>query len=828
MKTSPDAKHRESAVAHVCSVYREPKEQLSSLIPFLRAGLERGERCIYVAENKHKFAPVLAALKSTGVASAAAVRSGALMLDRKQWAQFQDVRFDLRAILSLLRKQKTNALGAGYTGVRVAIEMDWIMRTGMASENWVGFERRLTYALADIGCMALCQYDLQRCTPSIILGALRAHPLVFSGEMPCENFYFVPPEDRDLSEYAGHEVERRLQNLRERERTVRDLKLFRTLIDRSNDAIEVVDPVTMRFLDVNEKACVELGYSRDELLKLTVFDIDPLATADAAAGIQHELRTVGGSVVETVHRRKDGSTFPVEVNLRRVELDRNYIVSVTRNITDRKQMIAALREREDHYRDLVEHSSDLICTHDLDGRMLSVNEAATRILGYSREEILETPMPLMMPPEWRQQFDDYIAKIRQRGTADGLLAVLTKSGERRIWEYHNSLRTEGVAKPIVRGIAHDVTEQKRAEKALRASEEKFAKAFRASPEMMLIVSLDEGRFIEVNEAFERQLGCSREEIIGHTYRELNLLLNADQRKVLLEQLQGAGCIRNQEFEFCSYFGELRTLLVSTETIELEGRACLVAVGQDITAMKHTERQLREVTSRVMASQDEERRRIARELHDSTAQQLTGIRMNLGTIKRALTNADPKALRAVKECQQLAEQCAREIRTLSYLLHPPLLEEFGLAMALQCYIEGLGKRSELEIHLDVDGALAELRFPRELETSLFRIVQESLNNIIRHSGSATAAVRLKHSDGEIRLQISDHGRGIDAATILAVSSGNSSSIGVGLPGMGERVRQLGGHFNLESSASGTTVFVDLPLNGAYTRIAPQELTSSGLK
>jgi signal transduction histidine kinase len=158
----------------------------------------------------------------------------------------------------------------------------------------------------------------------------------------------------------------------------------------------------------------------------------------------------------------------------------------------------------------------------------------------------------------------------------------------------------------------------------------------------------------------------------------------------------------------------------------------------------------------MASQDEERRRIARELHDSTAQQLTGIRMNLGTIKRALTNADPKTLRAVKECQQLAEQCAREIRTLSYLLHPPLLEEFGLAMALQSYIEGLGKRSELEIHLDVDGALAELRFSRELETSLFRIVQESLNNIIRHSGSATAAVRLKHSDGEIRLQISDHG------------------------------------------------------------------------
>jgi PAS domain S-box-containing protein len=951
MKTLLEAKQRLPTSEHFCSIYREPSEQLASLIPFLRTGLERGERCLYIAENNHKFARVVAALNNAGLAGDAAVRSRALILSSDLWSRFQDVQFDLPAVISLWKSLRANAFAAGHTGMRAAIEMNWIVLSGAASENWMGFERRLTIALAETGCVALCQYDQQQCAPSIVLGAIRSHPMVVSCGTPCENFYFVPPEDFAVSNFTGHEVERRLRNLRDREQTVRDLKLFRTLIDRSNDAIEVVDPETLLFLDVNEKACVELGYSRDELLKLSVFDIDSSMTADSVANIQNELRRVGVAVIESVHRRKDGSTFPVEVNLRRVDLDRSYVVNVTRNIADRKRMIAALREREDHYRDLVEHSSDLICTHDLDGRILSVNEAATRILGYTREEVLNTPMPHMIPPEWRQKFDDYINKIRRDGVADGLLAVLTKSGERRIWEYHNTLRTEGIANPIVRGIAHDVTDQKRAEQALRASEEKFskafrsnpvnmaivsrterriidvnecferetgipraqaighnalelglytvlerdaisraidnrgrirnhevelhsrcgesrtglysaepieiggvecllvacrditerkvaekklqlseekfAKAFRASPEMMLIVSLDDGRFIEVNGAFERQLGYSREEIIGHTEQELNLWLDSGQRNVLRQRMLTAGHIRDEEVQFRARSGGLLTVLVSTETIELEGQRCLLAVGQDITALKRTENQLREITGRVMASQEEERRRIARELHDSTAQQLTGIRMTLGTVKRSVRRLSPKALQAVAECQELAEQCAREIRTLSYLLHPPLLDEFGLLMALRGYIEGFGKRSGLRVTLEADQRLEQSRFPPDLETTLFRIVQEGLTNVNHHSGSFSASVCLKQTGEELFLSIRDHGHGIDPAIMAATRRGDTSSLGVGLPGMRERVRQLGGDFQLESGTAGTSILVVFPLKGSGARFAPQETSGVGV-
>src|SRR5262249_7109941 len=160
-----------------------------------------------------------------------------------------------------------------------------------------------------------------------------------------------------------------------------------------------------------------------------------------------------------------------------------------------------------------------------------------------------------IPPEARHLFDDYIAKIAREGAAHGLLAVMTKSGERRIWEYHNTLRTEGVSKPIVRGIAHDVTEQKRFEKALRNSEEKFSKAFRSSPVDMCIVTRADGLIIDVNECFQRQTGFGREEAIGRTTAELGLCGDLRARDLIARELESTGRVRNIEIELRSRSGE---------------------------------------------------------------------------------------------------------------------------------------------------------------------------------------------------------------------------------------------------------------------------------
>jgi PAS domain S-box-containing protein len=313
-----------------------------------------------------------------------------------------------------------------------------------------------------------------------------------------------------------------LQDVTERKAAERSLTLFRTLIDQSNEGVEVVDPETLQFLDVNEKTCKDLGYTREELLGMRVFDINPYVDESTRARVQARLQETGSFVQEGFHRRKDGTMFPVETSMKLVQLDRAYVVAFSRDISDRKRAETELGESEDRYRDLVEHSEDLVCTHDLEGRLLSVNPPAARLLGYEVEEFLKIPMRELIVPEYRVLFDEYLVKIKVSRAEKGLLCVLTRSGEQRIWEYNNTLRTEGVASPIVRGMAHDVTEKRMAELArtkaelsLVESEERFRVALRDSP----ITVFNQDRELRYTWIYNPQLYWQRE-VIGKTDEEI--------------------------------------------------------------------------------------------------------------------------------------------------------------------------------------------------------------------------------------------------------------------------------------------------------------------
>lgn len=211
--------------------------------------------------------------------------------------------------------------------------------------------------------------------------------------------------------------------------------------------------------------------------------------------------------------------------------------------------------------------------------------------------------------------------------------------------------------------------------------------------------------------------------------------------------------------------------------------------------------LRHLSCRLLQIQDEERRRIARELHDVTAQSLAALSMNLSTLK-TVWNRDPgRAARLVDESFGFVQECAREIRTMSYLLHPPLLDELGLAGTVRDYADGFAERSRVRVDLEIDGDVD--RLPRETETALFRVMQEALSNIHRHSGSRTASVRLLRSDGHVDLEVRDTGAGIPPERLQGrIEAG--APVGVGIAGMRERMRQLGGTLAIESSEAGTKV------------------------
>jgi PAS domain S-box-containing protein len=269
-------------------------------------------------------------------------------------------------------------------------------------------------------------------------------------------------------------------------------------------------------------------------------------------------------------------------NARLFERGEIYAAELEQRVNDLRQAQEALQDSEDRYRDLVENSEDLICTHNLEGKLLSVNELPVKLLGYAREELLNKPMRDFLLPEARAQFDESLVRIKKDGFVKGLMVVLTKTGERRIWEYHNTLRTDGVTTPVVRGIAHDVTDQKRLQKALRISEEKFSKAFHLSPVAKAIATLAEGKLLDVNAAFEKQFGYSRQEAIGRTAVELGIWTDPDERVKVVNELQEHGTVRNLRLTFRRKTGEGVVHSYSAETIELEGQRCILAVGQDIT------------------------------------------------------------------------------------------------------------------------------------------------------------------------------------------------------------------------------------------------------
>lgn len=237
-------------------------------------------------------------------------------------------------------------------------------------------------------------------------------------------------------------------------------------------------------------------------------------------------------------------------------------------------------------------------------------------------------------------------------------------------------------------------------------------------------------------------------------------------------------------------------------------ASVLLIERDVTRRRLAERSLRQLSGRLLHLQDEERRRLARELHDSTAQSLVALSMNLNLIGESASVLRPTSLRALEESLALCDDCSAEIRTISYLLHPPLLDEMGLASALRWYGDGFTKRSRIRLDLEVSPALG--RLPKDVETTVFRIIQESLTNIHRHSGSPSATIRLSRDSASVILEVEDKGKGMPAEILERSRAG--VWLGVGLAGMHERVEQLGGHLEIDSDGHGTRIRATIPVAG----------------
>ncbi|HEY4660628.1 MAG TPA: sensor histidine kinase [Candidatus Acidoferrum sp.] len=250
---------------------------------------------------------------------------------------------------------------------------------------------------------------------------------------------------------------------------------------------------------------------------------------------------------------------------------------------------------------------------------------------------------------------------------------------------------------------------------------------------------------------------------------------------------------------------LRQLEIRDHLREREAAEQALRRAHDVleTQVEQRTAALRLLSSRLMRVQDEERRRIARELHDSLGQYLAAAKINLDVLAAEKPNAAPH----LREASNLIERAISDTRTLSHLLHPPLLDEAGFGTAAKWFVEGFGSRSKITTRLEMPPNLD--RLPSEIEIALFRILQESLTNVHRHSGTKKVEVRLRRDDANVSLEIEDHGKGI-AKELLEHLGKSGANVGVGLAGMRERVAELGGTFDIRSGKKGTCLTATIPV------------------
>jgi PAS domain S-box-containing protein len=455
---------------------------------------------------------------------------------------------------------------------------------------------------------------------------------------------------------------------------------------------------------------------------------------------------------------------------------------------------------------LLDLSSDAILARDASDRITFWNLGATEIYGFSQEEAIGRVSHDLLHTEFPEPLPSIKEKLVREGRWEGELLHRRANGS------SITVSTRWVAERDARGNVTSVLESNRDISDMKRAHEiqgRLAAIIESSDDAIVSKNLD-GIITSWNKAAERIFGFSASEAVG---QHITLIIPRDR---MVEEANILASLRRGEH--IDHFETVRrrkdhSLFDVSITIspvrDAEGHIVGASkVARDITERKRLERILKEaeLSGRLLQLQDEERRRVARELHDGIGQLLAALSMNIHVVADEKTVLSPRTMRCAEENLDLIDQAISEIRTISYLLHPPLLDEVGLKSALSEYVKGFVERSKISVSLELPSDLE--RMPRDVELSLFRVVQECLTNIHRHSGSNTALVRLSRTPDEIKVEVSDQGCGMKAEIQESFFAGRGT--GVGLRGMRERVRQIGGALQIQSNGTGTSVLVALPV------------------
>ena len=629
-----------------------------------------------------------------------------------------------------------------------------------------------------------------------------------------------------------------LVDISERKRDERATGLLAAIVDSSDDAIVSKDLDGM-ITSWNKAAERIFGYPAEEAVGRHVTLIIPDDRREEEGDILSRLKR-GERVdhFQTVRVRKDGSTLDVSLTISPVRDSSGRIIGaskVARDITTQRRAEIALRESEERFRAIVQATPECVKVVGPDGTLLAMNSAGCGMVeAGSDKEIIGQSVYGLIAPEFRQRFIEFNQNVCNGNKGQIEFQIIGLRGTRRWMETHAvPMRDKSTGRTVQLAVTRDVTARREADEKLRRSEEELRALADSIPQLAWMAN-PEGHVFWYNRGWYEFTGKTQDQmeaggwqavhdpnVLPRVLEKWNESVRTGTPFEMEFPLRGAdgefrwfltrvSPFRDQEGKVTRWFGTntnideqqqlLRSLSEARDQLEkrVEKRTAQLAIANE---------SLRDLSARLLKVQDEERRRLARELHDSVGQILAALSMNISAVQSQSHKLDSQGAAAVAENAQLLEQVSREIRTISHLLHPPLLEIAGLASAIRWYVDGFSERSKIKVDLEIPSDFG--RLPDDVELAVFRITQECLTNIHRHSGSATAAIRIQQEGNRLTVQVRDDGKGIPPEKQWELVE--SSRGGVGFGGMRERVRQLGGTLKIQSDGTGTVIIATLQID-----------------
>ena len=629
------------------------------------------------------------------------------------------------------------------------------------------------------------------------------------------------------------------RDISERKRVERALAEQARLLDLSNDAILVRD-ADDRITYWNRAANELYGFTREEAMGRVTHELLRTQFPAALDKINEQLHRDERWTGQLVHTRKDGAK--VIVNSRWV-LDRKAngdtwcILETNNDITQQQRTESALRESEERFRAIVETTPECVKLVSADGTLLHMNSPGLCMVGaHSTDEVVGKSVYDLIAPGDRDRFKAFNESICQGEQGSLQFDIVGLGGKRRQMETHAAPLRNPDGTIVHLAVSSDISERKQGEELLRRSEERFRAlvtassdvVYRMNPDWSEMRHLDGRGFIADTDKprkdwLDEYIHPDDQPLVLRTIREAVRAKSMFELEHRVRRTDGtlgwtysrAVPLLDAGGEIVEWFGAASDVTNRREAEERYRKLAQTLDGEVRARTRELEEQstqVRELSRRLLKSQDEERRHIARELHDSAGQTLTVLGISLAQLAQKAGRNAPELAIDAEQIQETVQQLHREIRTTSYLLHPPLLDENGLYSAVSWYVQGLTERSGLQVHLDMSNEFG--RLPRDMELVVFRLVQECLTNIHRHSESKTASIRIARESNQITVAIRDQGKGISRVRLAEIQSGLS---GVGIRGMRERLSQFDGTMNIESDSSGTCILATIPV----ARVAAQE-------